>query len=190
MPKKKLPDLDRIKFRAIQAQDGSPCIGKWRYGTFEKWGADTEKHWPKDYVVADAISGERFLVANDGSWEVVGIPRGPMRDFSRNDDSRVSFYDDEYGDFIDKEWQKAQEKSKKAKGCSAGKLFKIGVADGYAYYVVTRGGKRNVSVEWRNFGGDSYYDQILGGGGSFPRHCIEPLVEREEAFAKIFSKKK
>ncbi|MEE9540812.1 MAG: hypothetical protein V3V85_04875, partial [Candidatus Thorarchaeota archaeon] len=159
MPKKKLPDLDQIKFRCVQAQDGSPCKGKWRFGTFEKWGGDAEKHWPKNYVVADAISGEQFLVPNNDDWEVVEIPHGPWSPPARiSDEGSIAIFDDEYNKFIEKEYRKALKKSKALNGCVSGKLFKVGVADGYATYIITRAGKRNVTIEWRNFACDSYYD--------------------------------
>jgi hypothetical protein len=176
-----LPKLDQVKFRAVGG-------GKWKYASFEKYNPESKKHWPTHYLLSDAISGRQFLVPNEGSYEVVDIPHGPFRDHSRMDDSRVSFYNDEYGDHIDKEWAKAQAKSEKVEGCKAGKMFKVGVADGYACYVVTRAGKKNVTIEWRNFACDAYHDQVLGWGGSFPRHCIEPLIGREEALANLFKK--
>ena len=57
-----------------------------------------------------------------------------------------------------------------------GKLFSVGVGDGCAFYVVTRVTKKTATVEWRGYHMDRWYDQVLGGGGTFPIDCIEPLV--------------
>ena len=68
-----------------------------------------------------------------------------------------------------------------------GRLFSIGVADGSAWYVVTKVGRVNCEVEWRGFCADLYTDQVLGWGGSFPRRVIEPLARRHNGLRSIFA---
>ena len=72
------------------------------------------------------------------------------------------------------------------KGLHVGKLFRMGVADGYACYVVTKVNKTMAEVEWRGYAPDKYYDQVLGGGGTFPKKIISRLVEGEEMMNDIF----
>jgi hypothetical protein len=69
---------------------------------------------------------------------------------------------------------------------AAGKLFKVPVGDGYAFYLVTKVNPRTCDVEWRGFSPDRWTDQVLGYGGRFPRERIEPLVARESALDGIF----
>lgn len=93
----------------------------------------------------------------------------------------------EYNKFVNKEYEKARKLSKSlGAGLKVGKLFDTSVADGRAYYVVTKVGKKNVTVEWRGFCLDRYTEQVLGWGGSFPAHVIERMVGMQDALAKIF----
>jgi hypothetical protein len=62
------------------------------------------------------------------------------------------------------EFEKLQEISKSVDGISVGKLFRINVADGYAFYLVTKVNKTTCSVEWLNLGGDGYQDHFFGAG--------------------------
>lgn len=68
-----------------------------------------------------------------------------------------------------------------------GRLFSVGVADGAAWYVVTKVGKTNCTIEWRGFCADRYTDQVLGWGGSFPRRAIEPLARCHHGLRGIFA---
>jgi len=76
-------------------------------------------------------------------------------------------------------------------GLVKGKIFSMPVADGSAYYEVTKVLKTRVHIKCRmDLCPDHYTDYFLGGGGSFPRHMIEPVIEAEEGMAKIFAGKK
>lgn len=69
----------------------------------------------------------------------------------------------------------------------AGRIFRSQVADGYAFYEVTKVNKTTVRIEWRDdLGADAYQDMVLGAGGSFPRQTIERIVERQDAITKMF----
>jgi len=71
-----------------------------------------------------------------------------------------------------------------------GKLFNTPVADGYAYYVVTKVNKKTCDIEWRGFCLDRWQDPVLGMGGRFPRENIEQQVRRMDGLKKLFAAKK
>jgi len=80
----------------------------------------------------------------------------------------LSLYRDEYQKYIDEAFKEAQKVSDKVGGKVApGALFGIGVADGTAYYVVTRVWDRGrvCDVAWRGYGGgDRYTDHYFRWG--------------------------
>jgi len=137
--------------------------GETRYGIFRE-AEKGERRPRKGFVfVDDAILPKCFEVSET---LIVDLPP----DFGG-----------EYDKYVEAEWKKAEAHSKRLpKGLRPGKLFAVGVADGYAYYVVTRVTKRTVTVEWRGFHLDRWTDQVLGWGGSFPLSAIEPLVCRAD----------
>lgn len=133
------------------------------YGDVEYYG-DTEaaqRRWDRGLVrVNDAV----LPVYNDIPHRLVTeVPYGPIER-------------DEYYRYIEDELEKAQRLSDSVgPGCAVGKLISVGVADGSAWYVITKVNKTTVKIEWRGFCPDHWYDQVLGGGGSFPKRVIEPL---------------
>lgn len=72
------------------------------------------------------------------------------------------------------------------KGLKVGKAFKIQVARGYAWYEVTRVGPTSAEVAWRDYGLDRSMDEMIAGGGEFPRFVIERLVHHHDALEKLF----
>ena len=72
------------------------------------------------------------------------------------------------------------------KGLNVGKTFKIQVARGYAWYEITRVGPTSAEVEWRDYGLDRFMDEMLAGGGEFPRRVIERLVHHHETLEELF----
>lgn len=93
----------------------------------------------------------------------------------------------EYDQYVDKAFEEARELSKSLPdGLHVGKLFSTPVADGKAWYVVTKVNKRTVRVEWRGFCPDDYMDRVLGSGGSFPKKVIEPLVSFTDGMRNLF----
>lgn len=102
-------------------------------------------------------------------------------------------YDRTTGDFIDCDeymtkrnefLKEAQKTSDELEEFGVGAMFRIQIADGYAYYVVTRVGRENCDVEWRGYCPDNWYDQILGVGATMPIDRIKPLWDRERALKR------
>lgn len=86
---------------------------------------------------------------------------------------------DEYHQYVDEQLEKAQKLSDSLPpGVHVGSLFNIGVADGYAWYVVTKVNKKTCKIEWRCFCPDGYTDHHFRGGGKFPIEEIERYVSR------------
>lgn len=99
--------------------------------------------------------------------------------------------DNEYESYIQTELQKAQELSDSLPdGVHKGSLFSVGVADGAAYYVVTKVNKKTCTIEWRGFGGDRYYDHYFRSGGKFPIEDIARYVGFERGMKSIFGNSK
>jgi len=74
-------------------------------------------------------------------------------------------FNGEYDKYVEGQYEEALRVSDGLKGrVSVGSLFGIGVADGGAFYVVTRVGKKTCDVEWRGYGGDRYTDHYFGWG--------------------------
>jgi hypothetical protein len=89
---------------------------------------------------------------------------------------------------FDKHFSAEMVKSKALKGLQIGKIFSVGVADGYAYYEIVKINKRTVQLRWRkDLCLDEYMDRILGEGGSFSRNIIESIIVGEDKLAEIFA---
>lgn len=125
-----------------------------------------------EVIVSDAITGHLFAFPVDN----------PTYRFEE-----VDFF--EMVEFTDKAYEVAKTHSDSLKGLVEGKLFSIGVADGYAHYEVVKVNQKSVHVEWRGYCPDRWVDTVLGYGGSFPRKNIERIVHRNEALHKLFSAK-
>jgi len=127
-----------------------------RFGLIEKYGKDADLAAKKGQViVADVISGHRFVLPNDPEF------------FLYHDDSNEVY------DWQEKQLEAALDKSDTLHGLQKGKLFSIGVADGCAWYEVVKVNKRTVAVEFRGYNPDRYLAPVLGSGGKFPRSAIE-----------------
>lgn len=156
----KVTDYDRVKW--------TDANGVVHYGTVQSYGSNMradESRFARGILrVNDAV----LLVYND-----VPINEVTPIEFGSN------FKDDEYDKYVDAELKKAQRLSDSVgNGVRVGKLFSVGVADGAAWYVVTKVTERNATVSWRSFCPDHYKDQVLGCGGTFPKRVIESLCRR------------
>ena len=74
-------------------------------------------------------------------------------------------------------------------------LFSLGVADGFAWYIIVEETKHTLTVEWRGYGGgDRYTDAILGWSGTLPRDRLEHFImdkgELKRFIAEIDRRKK
>lgn len=142
--------------------------GEVRYGVVrDSWknnGVDEDGR----VVVDDAILPRAYRVPES---EIIDIEDG-----------------DEYYQYIQDEYRKAREISDALPdGLHVGAMFSVGVADGEAFYVVTRVTKTTASVQWRGFNPDRYTDHYFGWGKTLPREDVERYVEQERALAKLFS---
>ncbi len=73
--------------------------------------------------------------------------------------------DNEFDKFVEAEEKKAMALSDSLPaGVHVGSLFAVGVADGSAYYVVTRKTPRKCDIEWRGFCPDRWKDRFFGNG--------------------------
>lgn len=155
-----------------------PFNGATHFGIAESYSDDAKAAQAKgEVIVEDAILPKRYRVKET---DITDIPTGNYG---------PDGFDDEYNRYVQQEYQLAMEHSKGVgKGLKPGKLFSLGVADGNAYYIVTKVNKKTVKVEWRSFQGDRYMDQILGYGGTFPKSQIEHLVIREETLQELFNR--
>lgn len=157
----KLHDLNlyRGKYRVKPAKD-------WNYVLFNY----DDKAFKKDrsLVVEDAIDGRMTLIP----FKEIKSGRVLLTSIK---DEMGNLFDNEYDKFMDKEFKKAERKSKRVKGL-VGKMISLGVADGCAYYVVTHATAKKVQIEWRGFCPDRWTDRVLGYGGSFDKSLIERLV--------------
>lgn len=139
----------------------------------KKWAAKGK------LIVADAILPKSHVVDEKDLIDI---------ELSSDYNQEKGCMNDEYGNHVADEYDKAKKLSDSIKGFGVGKMFYLGVADGTAHYVVTKVFKATCEVEWRGFCPDRYSDQILGWGGRFPTSRIRPLIEREEGIRSIFSK--
>ena len=78
--------------------------------------------------------------------------------------------------YVDRRLDEALKRSDKLKGLKPGKLLSTPVADGRAWYEVTAVHHGWVTIEWRGYSLDRWHDQVLCGGGDFPRDMIARLV--------------
>jgi len=100
-------------------------------------------------------------------------------------------YPTELDKYVKAEHEKAEAASELLPpGPQIGKIFALGVADGYATYVITKVTARTITVEWRGFCPDRWTDTVLGWGGAFPRRVIENIVGRDDKLRKFFGKEK
>jgi hypothetical protein len=98
---------------------------------------------------------------------------------------------DEYNTYVQAQRdQVRQQQEVLPEGLVPGKMFRLGVGDGYAYYVVTRVGKTKTRVEWRGFCMDRWQDYHFGLGGSFPTEDVERYVRLEDSRRQLWRKHK
>lgn len=88
-------------------------------------------------------------------------------------------------EFMELELAKALNQAKKHSP-SDNKLYKgdliaVGVADGCAWYVVTKVHRKNADIEWRGLSPDRWVDQRYGYGGRFPISQLLPFAKGQRA---------
>jgi hypothetical protein len=161
--------------------------GKPVFGVVDSYSDDAKRYAEQGIlVVVDAVYPKSYAVPEASVVDIpYSLPKFKPGTFDIDPQ-------DDYERYIEKERKQHEERARAApEGLHVHKLFSIGVADGQAWYVVTKVNKKTVKVEWRGFGGgDRYTDHWLGWGGTFDRAKIEQMVLRNEALEKLFSRKR
>jgi hypothetical protein len=159
MKSKEIPDFYQVKFSRLP--------GYVIYGVVDRFSLEARKKYKeqKTLLVSDAILPKRYWIL----------------------ESKVTpIHDSEYPEHVQAEYLKAHKLSDSVKGFGIGKLFSIGVADGLAYYVVTKldSEKGLALVEWRGFCLDRYTDHWLGWGEWVPISKVKPLCKEWPIFLR------
>jgi hypothetical protein len=160
-----ISDLYQVKFRPIGRKV------EFRYGVVDTHSDEAKKLWGKKWMltVDDAILPTYWELDTD-HYEI--IPLDVMSS--------------EYDDYLDKQYHLAEKMAKKAKGL-VGKMFRCGVGDGYASYVVVRESAKTATIEWRGFCADRWHDHIFGSGGTFDKKLIQREVKCTDGLREIFA---
>lgn len=90
-------------------------------------------------------------------------------------------------------WEHLKEIDEKAKarGELLWRFFSVSVADGKAFYQVTKVNKTTARVEWCDgICPDNYYDQVIGGGSTLPLSKVKQWISGRDYMDKLFSKNK
>lgn len=163
-----------------------PKTGKLVYGIYQKWDEEAKAAIARgNCIVADAITPECYEVPQSIIQDI------PMRHGGKPEMVEGWACWGEYDKYLRQQYSEAQKISDALPdGVHVGALFNIGVADGYAWYVVTKVNKQTCRVEWRGFGADRYTDHHFGWGGTFPIRDIARYVQRVRAAARLFGPKR
>lgn len=157
-------DWYRVKYRFLKTAKHNPikALKAWHYGLLDPYNDEFKRAIKRGCIqINDAITPDCWEI-DLNEVEIVNMPLS------------LKSNRDEYDQFVDSEFKKAKEKSDSINGPKPGKLIIIGVADGFAAYVITKSGRKNVTIEWRGFCMDRYFAPVLGGGGTFPAQSIAP----------------
>ena len=160
-----IPDLYYVKWF-----DGL----SWRYGVVDRFSEASIQFYEdgQQVIVDDAIVPARCVVNVDALTAI----RPTFRPL------------DEYHVFLETEYAKAADLSRSLPaGVHVGKMFRVPVGDGYAYYVVTKVNKKTVDIEWRGYSPDRWVDFRFGAGGREDREMIESFIHREDGVRRLFS---
>lgn len=93
----------------------------------------------------------------------------------------------EFKEYEERFKQEKTKSDKLPKGLVLGKLVRFQVGDGYAYYKVTRVGKRTSELTWLNLHPDEWQEQTLGKKGVMSTKQLEATINYQEKLAEIFS---
>ena len=157
-------DLYQVKF--------TDPAGVTHYGIAESYGEDAERARESGNVlVGDAILPAQYEV-----------PVGSV--------TPLDIDDGEFDQYIEAEFKKAREASAEAgPGVVVGKLFRIGVGDGYAWYVVTKVRRSSCDVAWRGFSGDRWADHHYGYGRKASVKDVGRYISWDKWADKTFGRK-
>ena len=155
-----------------------------RYQVKFKWNGKTL------YGIVETYSDEAKAAAKKGNL-IINDAVLPVY-YEVKDDKDVVDIDSEYPSevdkYVDNALREAIDLSNSLEGVKVGKLFSIGVGDGYAWYIITidfsqnwycinKVNRKTCVVEWRGFCADRWHDHHFQGGGTFPISEIERYVK-------------
>lgn len=182
----------QVKFTA-----GAKCPvgGSWRKLDGKTACFGVVRGSPLDSDVQEAAKRGEVLVDDAVTTTVYLVKESDLTDidfacghYDRAKDELVG--GDEFQQHVYAEHKKALEASARIEsGVGVGSMFRIGVGDGYAHYVVTKVNKKTCKVEWRGFCLDRWTDHHFGWGGTFPLDEVARHVERGRALERLFAKK-
>ena len=122
--------------------------------------------------IEGAINGEIFEVL---AKSLEDIPN-KLPVYDRDFEKMIS--GNEFDLFVYKEFQRELENSKKVgKGFKVGKIFSTNVADGEAWYIITKVNKTMISYEWRCFSLDRWVDPMLGYNESIKKVHLNGYIQ-------------
>jgi len=127
-------------------------------------------------IVEDAVFPKRYKVAES---DITDIPLS-VENIQNGD---------EYDKYVTAAFDEAQATSAGLEGLQVGNLFSLSVADGMAWYVVTKVNKKSCHIEWRGFCADRYMERHFGFGGTFPIDEVRRIVEGAQLFSNMYAKK-
>jgi hypothetical protein len=143
------------------------------FGVVDSFSDEAKKLPQGMLLVEDAVTPQRYKVVEA---DVVDVP--------------MRFPDDEYHKYVDAEFAKAQAISDALpEGVHVGSLFSIGVADGSAWYVVTKVNKKTCKVEWRGFCMDRWTDHFFGYGRTVNIADVSRYTRFARGMKRLFAKK-
>lgn len=174
--------LDMYQVKVTQKTDPEHIL----FGRVDRYHDEVDAMWKdKKIIITEPVYQQQYII----DLRHFDVEDQPFTWGEMDEETRMPT-GSEFDRYIFKEYKEHVKRSDDAgAGIKKHKMFTVGVADGCAHYVVTSAGKKNVKIEWRGFAPDNYFDMTLGGGGSFPRHCIEPHIRYTEGMDKLFGKK-
>ena len=172
------PDHYQIKFRKKGTEE-------WIYAIFYRpYSGDELEIWEssRTVIISDAILPRSYELKYD-DLEIVDLPLCiPLYDKVK----REIVPNGEFEEYIEQKHEEAKAKAA-ASTTMKDKLFRIGVGDGSACYVIVKENKKTVRVEWRGFAGaDRYIDQMIGWKSTVNKEKIANMIDREEGLKKLF----
>lgn len=141
-------------------------MGDTLFGILEKYGEEAEALWTEGkIIIEDAVTGNRYAFP----FKDCQIVPQPLTICGEHDPETNYPITAEYDRYVNDAFKKAIETHVAAgEGVRKGKLCSVPVADGHAYYEITRVNKKTCRVEWRGFGLDRYVDRRWGYQSTVP----------------------
>jgi len=143
-----------------------------KYGIIDDYSLQAKKAKENGLsIVCDAITPEVYTVETKDLTEI------PLDSPIWNKELDT-WIENEYDEFVTREFYKARDLSESLQKLDVGSLFSVPITDGCAWYVVTKLNKKTCQIEWRGFSLDRWVDNVFGYGGTFPLDLVTRFVNR------------